>query len=150
MMTTVETIVDTTTDLQDGVHMSDPHLEVFMTPIWTDALLLAETIMPMVAIHTEAEVLEDLPLGIYFLKTSDFFICKLLICTVGLVSTLRQLCDLQDPTTFDKCFFYFAKLSVTSRFGHLILRALAIWATTDSQNALARTSFHLPESLQFK
>lgn len=114
MMTTVETIADTTTDLQDGVHMSDPHLEVFMTPIWTDALLLAETIMPMVAIHTEAEVLEDLPLGIYFLKTSDFFICKLLICTVGLVSTLRQLCDLQDPTTFDKCFFYFAKLSVTS------------------------------------
>jgi len=64
MMTTVVTIVDLTMDLQDGVRMSDPHPEVSMTPTWTDALLLAETITAMVAIHTEAEVLEDLPLGI--------------------------------------------------------------------------------------
>ena len=69
MMTTVVTTAAMTMDLQDGVRMSDPHLEVSMTPIWTDALLLAETIMAMVAIHTEAEVLEDLPLGRYVLNT---------------------------------------------------------------------------------
>ena len=64
-MTTVATIVDLTMDLRDGVLMSDPHPEVSTTPIWTDALLLAETIMAMgAAIHTEAEVLEDLPPGI--------------------------------------------------------------------------------------
>ena len=73
MMTTAVTIADLTMDLQDGVRMTAPHLEVFMTPIWIDALLLAETIMAMVAIHTEAEVLEDLPLGIYVLKTKYLF-----------------------------------------------------------------------------
>lgn len=88
MMTIVVTIADLTMDPQDGVRMSDPHLEVSMIPIWTDALLLAETIMAMVAIHTEAEVLEDLPLGIHVLKTNN---CKLLICTGYLGANLETI-----------------------------------------------------------
>ena len=80
-------------DLRDGVRMSDPRLELTMTPIWTDALLLAETIMAMVAIHTEAEVLEDLPLGICAENKLPFFICKQIVhvCTVGLVSVGTSL-----------------------------------------------------------
>ena len=64
MMTTVETIADMTMALQDEVRMTDLHLEASTTPTWTDALLLAETIMVMVVIHTEAVVLEDLHQGI--------------------------------------------------------------------------------------
>lgn len=66
MMTTAETdmtTVDMTMDLPDGVHMSDPHLGAIMTPIWTDALHLAETTMGMVVILTEVGVLEDHPQG---------------------------------------------------------------------------------------
>lgn len=82
-----------TMDLRDGVHMTDPHLEVTMTPTWTDDLLLAETIMVMVAIHTEAGVLEDLPQGICTEKNVTFFVCIELVqvYVVGLVQvpTLR-------------------------------------------------------------
>ena len=70
-MTTAVIIVDLTMALQDGVRMNRPHLDT-MTPTWNDALLLAEITMVMVAIHTEAEVREDLPLGICA-RNSDFF-----------------------------------------------------------------------------
>ena len=86
-MTTVVIIGDMTMDLQDGVHMTDHHLEVSMTPTWTDALLLAGTTMVMVVIHTEAGVLEDLPQGIYTETNVTFLVCKKLVhnCIVGLV-----------------------------------------------------------------
>lgn len=51
-------IVDMIMDLPDGVHMTDPHLEVIMTPTWTDALLEETTTVTEVT-HTEVEVLED-------------------------------------------------------------------------------------------
>ena len=79
MMTTVVIIGDMTMGLQDGVHMTDHHLEVSMTHTWTDALLLAGTTMVMVVIHTEAGVLEDLPQGIYTETNVTFLVCKKLV-----------------------------------------------------------------------
>ena len=76
MMTTAVIIVDMTMDPRDGVRMTDLHLEVFMTPTWTDALLLAGTTMVMVVIHTEAGVLEDLPQGICTKTNVTFLVCK--------------------------------------------------------------------------
>lgn len=61
-------IVDMIMDLPDGVHMTDPHLEVIMTPTWTDALL-EETTTVTEVIHTEVGVLEDLLQG-----TANIFI----------------------------------------------------------------------------
>ena len=52
------TIVDTIMDLPEEDHMTGPHQEGIMTPIWIDALPLAEIIIVVMVIITEVAVLQ--------------------------------------------------------------------------------------------
>lgn len=52
------TIVDTIMDLPEEDHMTGPHQEGIMTPIWIDALPLAEIIIVVMVIITEVAALQ--------------------------------------------------------------------------------------------
>ena len=52
------TIVDMIMDLPEEDHMTGPHQEGIMTPIWIDALPLAEIIIVVMVIITEVAALQ--------------------------------------------------------------------------------------------